>query len=231
MTETIDLTSDSPGQRSEVIDVDSLPDRSPRPRSRSLPRPSGTLFRPHPNAAHFALPIDLEEFLVGGGVYPGASTSRRDYNFANGRVQPPQQQQHHHHHHRHQHLRHHHHHHLHTTIFNPPHLDYTLAAAFGNFVEDAEEAVPDASTYLAPPAPPPPPRKGFTRSPRSKDKLVCPQCEGGLHHSGEGRIYASRCGHVYCEACAVTRRAGKTALCAVKGCKRITPRSLVEIYP
>lgn len=242
----------------EVIDVDALPSPPRDPAGHQGRRPPPL----RPPLRRNALPPELEDYLLGGllerrSVGGGVFRGRPNYNFDDGhithtrlggtvpweRTSPYSLRNHpHHHHHRHPpfpaHVSPNHHYqqpyHVSFEFFQSPNLDYSLAAH--HLFPHEDDAYTDTSSALENYIPPPPPRQGFTRNPRAKDCLVCPECDGELStgDSVKRTVYATKCGHVYCGECATKRkqvRGNKTSMCAVDGCKqRISARGLVEVY-
>ncbi|ORY86233.1 hypothetical protein BCR37DRAFT_385706 [Protomyces lactucae-debilis] len=130
--------------------------------------------------------------------------------------------------------------------FVPPNLDYGLyARAAGLATGFADRFFGAVGGPVASPEPmdkvdpPEPCKEPFTRTFNSTDYLVCPDCHVELG-SGEDeqnrKIWFTKCGHVYCGACATTIRAtkfgkGKGRSCAAPGCtKALTKTKLFEAY-
>jgi hypothetical protein len=127
-------------------------------------------------------------------------------------------------------------------------LDWSLLAT--HFLDELDETSSSSTAsgyqHMSEVAPLPAAKSGYTRSPTEKMLLLCVACSRELGAGTdrlEKSVWASKCGHVYCGACAAGIRAskqrsnrgrgrnvrvqsGKPVQCVVPSCK--TPLSAVK---
>lgn len=122
---------------------------------------------------------------------------------------------HHHHHHHHEHHDHHHHHHRHDRhshqvpnnadllFLDDANLDHLVLPTHLDFETQGFPMGRNPRPSVPPPTyePPASPRKGFTRTPKEEEILICPNCNEELG-VGEDEVkrqvwVVKSCGHVY----------------------------------
>lgn len=135
--------------------------------------------------------------------------------------------------------------HVRVGAFVAPTLDFNMLGFDMGMPGGRAAEPPPPPTYRAPSEAP----DGFTRSPKEKDVLVCPNCSGELC-VGEDEVkrqvwIVKGCGHVYCGECTANRSAKRSAKgkerpantkpfkeCQVEGCgKTVTHRkAMIQVF-